>query len=422
MTLQRSRLEILQQGLLSMTFLGFREVRSAVQYKTTKINFSESAISQCVGHDRIENVSLKIFLNSLYRGRNRTTFSNISMFGLISENQQLLLFVGIWNELTHRSTTKPEDMFAIFANLLDFNAGQIINLPYENRIKAILWSSGKLPFSLLFNTGPRLNDGESHQDRWVLAVLKGSKLSQNPSLSFAEDGRSFYLTDMNAESRLLSMMTQTNLLPLYSHLLDTESGKTYFVKAIRSVEDTMNIITQEGVCIVMDPLPPAQSNHIDLDGMKIGPSTPGACLFVMSRSCLSSTTPEVSTQPLTPPLPTHTQKKNVLSTIYNCPVRIWEVKDTACVPRSEVRELNLHGRPSSCPIIQCAILTPGYKMHLETGKYNLPLTYRRWTRLKKQCLYRHSPPRKTLYSPYSTYESKCDISTRIDSPALALPM
>ena len=360
-----------------MAFLGFRGVRSVIRHRSTRVDFSGSAISQCVGHDRVENVSLKMLMNSIHRGRNRSTISNMSMVGLVPEHQQLLSFVGVWNELTHRSTTKPEDMFAIFANLLDFNAGQIINLPQVERMKAILWSCSKIPFSLLFNTGPRFNDGESHRDRWVPAVPKGSKLTMSPSLTFAEDGRSFCLTDMNAESQLLTLIAQTDSLPLYCYLLDTESDKTYFVKAIRSVEDTMNIITQQGVCIVMDPLPTARRKHIDLYGTKIGPITRGACLSVMSRSCLSRTTPGVSAQRLMPPLPTHTQEKNTLSTIYDCPVRIWEVKDTGCIPRSELKELHIHGGPSSCPIIQCAILTPGYEMHLETGICDSPLIYRR---------------------------------------------
>ena len=380
LTLQRSRSDILQQSLFSMAFLGFREVRSVIRHRTTEINISESAISQCVGHDRVENVSLKMLLNSLHRGRNKTIVSSMSMVGLVPENQQLLSFVGIWNELIHRSTTKPEDMFAIFANLLDFNAGQIINLPQEKRMQAILWSSGKIPFSLLFNTGPRFNDGENHRDRWVPAVPKGSKLTQSPSLEFAEDGRSFCLSDMNAESQLLTVIAQADSLPLYSYLLDTEKGKTYFVKAIRSVEDTVNTLTHEGICIVMDPLPPAQRKHIDLNGIRIGPSARGACLFVMSRSCLSRTTPGVSAQHPVPPLWTHTQGKNVLSTVYDCPVRIWEVKDTGFIPRSEMRELHTHGGSSNCPIIQCAILTPGYEMHLETG-ICLPHIYRGWARL-----------------------------------------
>lgn len=382
MTLQRSRSYILQLSLLSMALLAFREVRSVVRHRTIKINFSESAISQCVGHDRVENISLKMLLNSLHRGRDETYLSNMkNMVGHVPGNQPLLSFVGIWNELIHRSTTKPEDMFAVFANLLDFNAGQIINLPKEKRMKAILWSFEKIPFSLLFNTGPKFDNGESHRDRWVPVVPRGSELTQNASLKFAEDGRSFYLTDMNPESQLLTVLAQADSMPLYSYLLDTDSGKTYFVKAIRSVEDTMRFITHQGVCIVMDPSTSVQRIYNARDGRQIGPMTRGACLSVMSRSYPSREKLGISAQLPTPHLQTHTEEKNVLSTIHDCPVRIWEVKDTACIPRSEVKELHIHGGPSSCPIIQCATLTPGYEIHFETGNCDSPLNYRRWARL-----------------------------------------
>ena len=381
-TLQRSRSHILQQGLLSMAFLGFREIRSVVRHRTTKIKYSEWAVGQCVGHDRVENVSLKMLLNSLHRGRDTTSISNMSMDGLVPENEQLLSFVGVWNELIHRSTTKPEDMFAIFANLLDFNAGQIINLPQKERMKAILWSSGKIPFSLLFNTGPKFHDGEGHRDRWVPAVPRGSKLTKSPSLQFAEDGRSFCLTDMNDESQLPTVIAQADSLPLYCYLLDTESDRTYFVKAIRSAEDSMNIVTQQGLCVVMDPLPPARRKHVNQYATEVGPSTRGACLLVMSRNCLSRTIPEVSVQHPIPPLPTRTHEKDILSTIYDCPVRVWEVKDTSCIPGSEIGELNIQGGLSSCPVIQCATLTPDYEMRLETGICKLkPLVYRRWAPL-----------------------------------------
>ena len=381
MTLQRSRLDFTRQSLLSTAFLRLRELPSIVRHRATKIKFSESAISQCVGHDRVENFSLKMLLNSLHRVFHEAEISDIDHGAYLPKDLELAAFVGFWNELAHRSTTKPEDMFAIFANLLDFNAGQIINLPQVERMKAILWSCRKIPFSLLFNAGPRINDGESQRDRWVPAAPKGSKLTMSPSLKFAEDGRSFCLTDMNAKSQLLTVIAQTDSLPLYCYLLDTESDKTYFVKAIRSTEDTMNIITQQGFCIVMDPLPPAFRKHIDLYGTRIGPTTRGVCLSVMSRSCRSRTTPGVSAQHPMPPLPTHTREKIILSTIYDCPVRTWEVKNTGCIPRSELRELHIHGGPSSCPIIQCAILMPGYEMHLETGICDSPLIHRRWAPL-----------------------------------------
>ena len=99
MTLQRSRSDISQQSLYSKGLLAFREVRSVVRHRITRISFSESATSQCVGHDRVEDVSLKMLLNSLHRGRDRTTIFKMKMVLLVPEHQQLLAFVGVWNQL-----------------------------------------------------------------------------------------------------------------------------------------------------------------------------------------------------------------------------------------------------------------------------------------------------------------------------------
>lgn len=66
----------------------------------------------------------KTLLNSLHRGRNAKTKTDISE--PVLDNVQLDSFMSFWNELTKLSTTKPEDMFAILKNLLNFNAGQVI--------------------------------------------------------------------------------------------------------------------------------------------------------------------------------------------------------------------------------------------------------------------------------------------------------
>ena len=408
MTLQRSRPYFMQQSILTRAFLRFRELPSIVRHRATKINFSESAISQRVGHDRVENFSLTMLLNSLHRGFHEVERGNMDHGAYIPKHLELAAFVGVWNELKHRSTTKPEDIFAIFANLLDFNAGQIINLPQEERMKAILWSSGEIPLSLLFNTGPRINDCESHRDRWVPAVPKGSKLTESPCFKFAEDGRSFCLLDMATRNRPLTVIAQADSLPLYCYLMDTENDKIYFVKAIRSVKDAMNIITQQEICIVMDPRPPAQREHIDVYATRVGPTTRGACLVVTSRSYPSWATPAVPAQYPIPPLPTHKHEKTRLNTVYDCPVRIWEVKDTRCIPKSELRELQIHGGPSSCPIIQCATLTPGYELHLETGICDLPHIHR-WAPLTTAMPLQTLPAPKIpmLAVPYPHIELRC---------------
>ena len=370
-TLERPRSYFAQQSLLSLVILGIRGVCSIIRHRATKINVSEIAIDQTKGHGRVENFSLKFLLNALHRGRDARVEPNLSMTGLVPEDIQLESFVNVWNELINRSTTKPDDMFAIFANLLDFNAGQIIKLPQNERMRAILWSSDKIPFSLLYNKGLKVHDA-SHRDRWVPIVPKGSKLTKNPSLKFAEDGRSFRLVDITTKTQPLAAITEVTSLPSYCYLSDEENDKMYFVRAIRSMEDTMNSQSQQAICIMLEPISPARRRRYALN---VTPTIRGASLFVKSMNLSSRTTPGSRTQSPVQNSQHRTYEKTVLRTIYDCPVRMWEVKDTSSIPRSAMKTLENQGGPLSCPTIQCTMLTGDYEMHLDTGNRSLPIIY-----------------------------------------------
>ena len=371
-TLERPRSYFVQQSLLSLVILGIRGGCSIIRHRATQINVSENAIGQTKGHGRVENFSLKFLLNALRRGRDARVEANTSMTGLVPEDIQLDSFVNVWNELTKRSTTKPEDMFAIFANLLDFNAGQIMKLPQNERMRAILWSSDKIPFSLLYNNGLRVDGGGNHRDRWVPIVPQGSKLTKNPSLKFAEDGRSFRLVDMTTETQPLAAIVEVKSLPPYCYLSDEENDKMYFVKAIRSVKETRSSQTEQAICIVLEPISPARKRRYALDAT---PPIRGASLFVKSMNLPSGMTLGSRTRYPIPHSQHRTHEKTVLRTIYDCPVRVWEIKDTNSIPRSEMETLENQGGPLNCPTIQCTMLTGDYEMHLETGNCSLPMIY-----------------------------------------------
>ena len=373
MTLERSRSCYFQQSPFSLVVFACRGAHSVIRHRTTKINYSEAAIAQTVGHERLENVMLKTLLNSLHRGRDTRMSGDSDLVGLVPEDVQLDSFVSVWNELINRSTTKPEDIFAIFGNLLDFNAGQIIKLPQNERMKAILWSSSVIPFSLLYNTGPRLKEGESHRDRWVPTVPKGSTLTNRPSMKFADDGCSFCLSTLENEDPPLAVTAQIGSLPLYCYLLDTKSEKTYFIKAVRSENDALVSVTHQAICIVIEPFVETKRGLVDQSSSKATKKTRGACLFVTSKSL---TPRKLATLPLNQTGPSetdaHTHRTTHLSTVYDCPLRIWEVNNTESTPESESSAFESQGRPISCPTIECEVLEPNYELHLETGTYDTP--------------------------------------------------
>ena len=81
-------------------------------------------------------------------------------------------FIQAWNDLLGRSTTKFEDVHCILANLLDFKAAEILRLPPNIRMKAILCAQGKLPLDLICGRSPRIESGVG-SDRWVPAYPGG---------------------------------------------------------------------------------------------------------------------------------------------------------------------------------------------------------------------------------------------------------
>ena len=73
-------------------------------------------------------------------------------------------FVFVWNQLASRSTSKMEDVHGILANTLDLSANEVLALPSQSRMKAILKAQEMIPAALMYNSAGKVQDGLS---RWV---------------------------------------------------------------------------------------------------------------------------------------------------------------------------------------------------------------------------------------------------------------
>ena len=103
----------------------------------------------------------------------------------LSEEHRLKQLVDTWNELAHRTTTMPDDLHIIIANLLDFNADRIMKMQTrKERMRAIILSFELLPVSLFWNTGPKWGDDVSlavgDNNRWIPVEPSNSELSLKP--------------------------------------------------------------------------------------------------------------------------------------------------------------------------------------------------------------------------------------------------
>ena len=117
-------------------------------------------------------------------GRLETQGSDLNR-NLKSSTRDLLL-IDVWNSLLGRSTTKPEDVHCIVANLLDFSATEILKFPFEKRMKAMLCAQDRLPVDLICSQSPRVQSDE-YLDRWGPTYPGGSQIhAYNLNMGFAE--------------------------------------------------------------------------------------------------------------------------------------------------------------------------------------------------------------------------------------------
>lgn len=73
-------------------------------------------------------------------------------------------FINEWNNLVQRSTSRKEDIHNIFASMLGLNGGDILTLPFDQRMKAILRAQTSLPLDILFLSCPKM---EELSCRWI---------------------------------------------------------------------------------------------------------------------------------------------------------------------------------------------------------------------------------------------------------------
>ncbi|KAL8707992.1 MAG: hypothetical protein Q9220_007072 [cf. Caloplaca sp. 1 TL-2023] len=72
--------------------------------------------------------------------------------------------MNVWNQLVSRSTSKMEDVHGILANTLDLSAAEVLALPAQQRMKAILRAQKKIPAKLVFTLADKIQDENC---RWV---------------------------------------------------------------------------------------------------------------------------------------------------------------------------------------------------------------------------------------------------------------
>jgi hypothetical protein len=116
-------------------------------------------------------------------------FFDEEFFGLHhSEQRPHERFVHVWNALAGRSTSKPEDLLLIVANLLSFSTERLLRIDESERLPAIIHNLRYIPFTLFLLHGPELVQDDAHRNNWMPTHMTRQMLRPTPylKLSLAE--------------------------------------------------------------------------------------------------------------------------------------------------------------------------------------------------------------------------------------------
>lgn len=106
---------------------------------------------------------------------------------MLSRQDELRNFVDIWNGLTVRSASYPEDAVIVFAHLLDFRSSSVLEHDRQRRLPNLIRSCKQIPLSLLYNRGARVGSEYSPQDAWLPAELNGDQLISGSFLELSRN-------------------------------------------------------------------------------------------------------------------------------------------------------------------------------------------------------------------------------------------
>ena len=100
-----------------------------------------------------------------------------------SSSEGTYKFAQAWNALCNRTTTKPEDIYVVLANLLGFHPYQLSALHPEDRLKSIILNADEVPLGLLYYTSDQIKSRRHPNNRWIPVNIGKMKLSRDGTLA-----------------------------------------------------------------------------------------------------------------------------------------------------------------------------------------------------------------------------------------------
>ncbi|EXJ62910.1 hypothetical protein A1O7_03353 [Cladophialophora yegresii CBS 114405] len=126
---------------------------------------------------------------SLFRNLRDSAFITFNIAWIASQAvvSEYVAFALVWNSLSARSTSWPEDVWGIMATLLGYSGKEIMTLQARDRLPAMMKELPSIPASFFFRDLPRSASGPA-QMRWIPTRVQGILRDADGTFAFIDGG------------------------------------------------------------------------------------------------------------------------------------------------------------------------------------------------------------------------------------------
>ncbi|KAF4546253.1 HET domain-containing protein [Lasiodiplodia theobromae] len=171
------------------------------------------------------------------------------------QDLQVDKFVRTWNEIGRRSTTRPEDIHPIIANLTDFSAAQIMGLETPVlRTKTIAHCIGRFPLDILWTPCARPQGNGNCADRWIPSTPGPEPLMERAKLT--STGKGLVVdTENNSEHPEIFWIPRGMVAPRFCFRWPQYDQKEFWcvIECIMAENDALPRSASKTACLILSP-------------------------------------------------------------------------------------------------------------------------------------------------------------------------
>ena len=150
-----------------------------------------------------------------------------------------------WNAMLRRTTSRKEDVIAVLGLLLYVTIGDVIRLPEDLRMKAVLNAEARIPSSFLFSPGDKMKEPKN---RWVPMYLEGELIGDlHTGMKTYDEGK------MVGPLSAYNHATYTFTINQWSYSFCLQTNEGLAVEVTMATEHELNGVVGRECCLILPP-------------------------------------------------------------------------------------------------------------------------------------------------------------------------